>query len=869
MFLEGLITSVLGSATWDLLKSSSGQAERPQQVYDSALSVAKSRFHTTYSDSYGKEHDAFFDFAKVDEAVFRACLSGDALDIDKLLQLAVDVNRPTPREAIQAFVDWLRAELQLTPYFSLLFHEREQFAQLSKVATGVEQIRVDVGILKATTDQVTGVHQEIRGLRTDLSIMLMAAQQTGLSPDSAVSSLNAAVPSQLPGIPTFGPPLFPRVYIRGLEEEVAVLDSAVRESVEVVIDASESLRRGGRIADAVAMLSRAGAKKGLPPAARCQLLCAVVNTYLTEPFEGASVQAAESLLSDIEREFPAGKRNKALRALLCLAKGDLEGARSAAEALTPDSDYYRDGVIYGTAAIAAQGQLSEAARFIELVPSARRDAKFLNVRAQLRAAQGDTSGSLADVNEAIRMEPNSPHYYFVRGRLVGGQIIEKARGGFALALSERSTLEAAHGDFKKSVSLFEDRQDSRGAADAYSLLAITINLLRGPHEAVKVYRRAADRGVCLDSRGRANRAVTMAAAGELQEAVNDFRAARPGLDERDAFDKTFCATLVMAGEYGEAKRLFGEHVDWNSEPAMLCLKPAIDHPNDPRKQIEALEGLAEAMREAAPVQVALYALFVSINDLDHAETRLRKAVEVESNPRLREWFEVQLAHFLDVKRDKLDEALAIYENYYSSKQHRYFLRLYLAALLRGCKLRRLAEIEAAVLADNSDDPVILDVLGVFNLNQKNYARAKALYAKLCEIEPKSPGSRARLAICLDAEGDSDGAIAELQRAITAPNDAALDAALHDNLASVLFRTQRFREAIAAEFTALDKNPQEPAYYLHYFGYFVARQEELDPINDSDLIRRFQEVGEQYRQRFPEEKGLLQVSGPPDELARCM
>lgn len=86
------------------------------------------------------------------------------------------------------------------------------------------------------------------------------------------------------------------------------------------------------------------------------------------------------------------------------------------------------------------------------------------------------------------------------------------------------------------------------------MLAITTTLLRGPHEGVGVYRRAAERGVRFDSRSRANRAIILAAAGELREAVNDFRVACPGLAD-DAFEKTFRAALVMAGEYVEARTL--------------------------------------------------------------------------------------------------------------------------------------------------------------------------------------------------------------------------------------------------------------------------------------------------------------------------
>jgi tetratricopeptide (TPR) repeat protein len=873
MMLQDLIVSVLGNAAWDLFKHSWGQAEQPQQVYDCALAAAKTQFHARYGNTYGKEHDAFFDFAKVDEALFRACLCADALEIEQLVVLATEVKRPTPREAIEAFVGWLRAELQRTPYFALLFQGKEQVARLSRVAGSVEQVKVDIAALKSTPEQVTAVHQELKALRADLSAAFGPPQQTSLTQTSTIADLTLGLPSQLPRMPGLSSPLIERVYVRGLEGEVAVLDAAVRQSAEAVIDAGESLRRSGRITDAATMLSKAAAKSGLPPAARYELLCAAVNAHLTEPFDASSVQTADSLLSEVEKEFPAGKRNNALRALLCLAKGDLAGVRSAVQVLTPDSDYYRDGVIYATAAIAAQGQLAEAARFIEQIPNAKRDAKFLNVRAQLRAAQGDSSGALADINEAIRMEPNAPHYYFVRGKLAGGHTIEMARGGAVLEPTQRSTVEAAYEDFKKSVSLFEERQDSRGSADAYSLLAITTTLLRGPHEAVKVYRRAADRGVRLDSRGRANRAVTMAAAGEFQEAIDDFRAARAGLEERDVsdnFDKTLCATLVMAGEYDEARTLFAAHTEWDSESAMVCLKVVVQYPNDPRKQIEALEGLGEAMRETAAVQASLHALYLDTNDLERAEATLRKAADVESEPRLREWFQVRLAHFLDVKRGKLDEALAIYESHYFSKQHRDFLRRYLAALLRARRLRRLAEIEDEVLADNFDDPLILDALGVYNLNLKNYPQAKKLYAQLCEIEPKSPGSRARLAICLDAEGDTESAIAQLHRAISAnPADASLCAALHHDLASILFRTQRYREALAAEYTALEKNPQEPAYYLHYFGYFVARQEELDPVKDSDFIRRFQEVGEEYLQRFPQEEGLQRLTGTPEELARAM
>jgi hypothetical protein len=88
-----------------------GNGIASREAYESALKLAKTRFHKTYGDQYGLENDVFFDFRAAEIALDDAFLLGRPVDINQLCVEAAAVDRAVPREVVEDFICYIRGEL--------------------------------------------------------------------------------------------------------------------------------------------------------------------------------------------------------------------------------------------------------------------------------------------------------------------------------------------------------------------------------------------------------------------------------------------------------------------------------------------------------------------------------------------------------------------------------------------------------------------------------------------------------------------------------------------------------------------------------------------------------------------------------------
>ena len=101
----------------------------------------------------------------------------------------------------------------------------------------------------------------------------------------------------------------------------------------------------------------------------------------------------------------------------------------------------------------------------------------------------------------------------------------------------------------------------------------------------------------------------------------------------------------------------------------------------------------------------------------------------------------------------------------------------------------------AELADERPDDVrILNILGSAHAQAGNLAEARRAFERALEVEPENIGAHLNLATFLSAQGDVDGAIEVLQRALVLQPDYAL---LHEREGLVWYGAGRFAEAEAA------------------------------------------------------------------------
>jgi cytochrome c-type biogenesis protein CcmH/NrfG len=85
-------------------------------------------------------------------------------------------------------------------------------------------------------------------------------------------------------------------------------------------------------------------------------------------------------------------------------------------------------------------------------------------------------------------------------------------------------------------------------------------------------------------------------------------------------------------------------------------------------------------------------------------------------------------------------------------------------------MKRMADAKAAKLLEklktNPNDPMTLNQLGILYRATHQFKEAEGYFDKSLEIDPKNADVRTDLASCLYYTGDADGALAQLNKALT-------------------------------------------------------------------------------------------------------
>jgi cytochrome c-type biogenesis protein CcmH/NrfG len=125
------------------------------------------------------------------------------------------------------------------------------------------------------------------------------------------------------------------------------------------------------------------------------------------------------------------------------------------------------------------------------------------------------------------------------------------------------------------------------------------------------------------------------------------------------------------------------------------------------------------------------------------------------------------------------------------------------------EMKQMADQKAAPLLDkltkDPNNPALLDQVGAIYYATHQFKESAAYYDKAVQAVPKSIPMRTKYAISLDRSGDVDGAIAQLNRALSLdPNDAN---SLFDLGMIKLQGKQDAKGALAAWQQLLKSNPQ--------------------------------------------------------------
>jgi cellulose synthase operon protein C len=139
----------------------------------------------------------------------------------------------------------------------------------------------------------------------------------------------------------------------------------------------------------------------------------------------------------------------------------------------------------------------------------------------------------------------------------------------------------------------------------------------------------------------------------------------------------------------------------------------------------------------------------------------------------------------------------------------YARRLLAATYLRMGSPAHALEVLQPVLSRSTRDPQLMAVAGEAYLAVGDFPKAAQYFAQTTALEPKNAAARTRLGQVRFAEGDSEGAIRDLEAASAMdPNVSPADLALVANM----LRQKQFDQALAAVGRLEQKQPSSPLVY---------------------------------------------------------
>lgn len=139
----------------------------------------------------------------------------------------------------------------------------------------------------------------------------------------------------------------------------------------------------------------------------------------------------------------------------------------------------------------------------------------------------------------------------------------------------------------------------------------------------------------------------------------------------------------------------------------------------------------------------------------------------------------------------------------------YAERLLAATYLRMGSPSRALDVVQAQLNRGTRDPTVIGIAGEAYLALGDLTKAGQYFAQITTLDPKNAPARTRLGQVRFAEGDTEGAIRDLEAASSLdPNVSSADIALVANL----LRQKQYDEALAAVAKLEQKQPSNPMVY---------------------------------------------------------
>ena len=460
-----------------------------------------------------------------------------------------------------------------------------------------------------------------------------------------------------------------------------------------------------------------------------------------------------------------------------LLGGKIEQSREILKALTKE----RDGVVPATVRLAAiqyaAGRAPEAHQMVDaLLASDPRSAQALIVKAKFLFGEGRNDEALERAKAALSVDPNSVPALYLIGRIeLAKHRNAEASEAFthvlrlnpraATAQIELSRLKLAGGDIAGSVQSAE--QAVRNAPDAIQArLALTRSLLASGEAA-----RAATELKALEQKYPDEPAV-IAMTGDLYLTRKDYPRAKNAYElayQKDPTSLDALAGLIaldlLGGKQADAHAKMDAHLARPPlKPAALTLAATTYAATHDYKRAEAV------LRKAIEIDPANLQAYGMLGQFYYAQGRIAEGRTEYENLAKREPNSIPANTMLAIILDRQghpDEAKARYEKTLAIDPRAPVAANTLAWMYanKGENLDvalQLARTATTLLPDRLE---VTDTLGWVYQKKGLPKFAIPIFQGIVKKEPQNPQYRYHLGIALASAGDSEGAKAELERAL--------------------------------------------------------------------------------------------------------
>jgi tetratricopeptide (TPR) repeat protein len=477
---------------------------------------------------------------------------------------------------------------------------------------------------------------------------------------------------------------------------------------------------------------------------------ALANYYMAERKLGKAEQLLKEIV-DSNATGPVGIQAKGQLAVLCLTQGRQEETAKLVEEILKENPKDMTALkIQGLLALSKKDGLKAVNNFRILTQDQPQNQENWLLLARAHQINNEKQLSKEAAKKALEIKPD---YMEARSFLYGMYLQDK--------------------DYDNLIKLIKDylRADDKDVAN-WGALGDVYVLKGDDKEARKNFQKMVD----LDPKNPQGYVKLAMLARKNKQPAEAVRELDTALQQNPNY---YPALQLLLGLYQEqkqpAKVLETARAAVAKAPKNAAIHQILGEVYLSQNQPEAAAASLEEALTLNPGDVQALGLLIRAYNALPDKTKMRQRLEQKAeDPQAPVFYAMALAQIYEQQRDG-EKAIAIYSRLLQRPLPPPVVKNNLAYLLAEYQptpenLERAQKMVTEVLADNPEDPRLLDTKGWVTCRQKNYAEAKKYLEKAVEKAPNHPVLQYHLGFCAAQLGDNALARTALEKSLAFKGD---------------------------------------------------------------------------------------------------